>query len=198
MASKTESTFINMVLSLFIVSLVASLTLGFVFKLTEKPIAAARLKKKLKAIEMVVPKFDNNPNDEMYMLPVPGNDSLECYPAKMGGELVGTAVRSYSDNGFTERIYVMVGMLPDGTVNNTSVLFHRETPGLGDKMTKKKSNWSKQFEGKKVVFTADGEAKNIRVTKDGGEIDAITAATISSRAFCDAVNTAAKTLASQK
>ena len=75
----------------------------------------------------------------------------------------------------------MVGLLPDGTINDISVLEHKETPGLGDKMDKKKSGFSLQFQGKDPVdFT-------ISVTQDGGDIQAITASTVSSRAFCDAV-----------
>ena len=80
----------------------------------------------------------------------------------------------------------MVGFLPDGTIHNISVLEHKETPGLGDKMTKAKSDWSVQFNGK------DPSDFKLMVTKDGGDVDAITASTISSRAFCDAVDRAYK------
>ena len=78
----------------------------------------------------------------------------------------------------------MVGFLPDGTINDVAVLEHEETPGLGDKMEKKKSDWSLQFQGK------NPETFRLSVTKDGGDVDAITASTISSRAFCDAVTRA--------
>ena len=80
----------------------------------------------------------------------------------------------------------MVGFLPDGTIRNISVLEHAETPGLGDKMEKKKSSWSEQFNGK------NPESYKLQVTKDGGSVDAITAATISSRAYADAVDRAYK------
>jgi electron transport complex protein RnfG len=81
----------------------------------------------------------------------------------------------------------MVGLLPDGSINNISVLEHKETPGLGDKMQKNKSSWSEQFNGKNP-----GSFK-LAVTKDGGDVDAITAATISSRAYTDAVKRAYET-----
>jgi electron transport complex protein RnfG len=80
----------------------------------------------------------------------------------------------------------MVGFTPDGKIYNTSVLEHKETPGLGDKMDIRKSPWPKQFEG---VNPSDF---NLKVKKDGGDVDAITAATISSRAFCDAIDRAWK------
>ena len=78
----------------------------------------------------------------------------------------------------------MVGFVDGDVISGTSVLEHKETPGLGDKMDKKKADWSKQFDGKNLT-----EFK-LKVTKDGGDVDAITAATISSRAFCDAAQRA--------
>ena len=75
----------------------------------------------------------------------------------------------------------MVGILPDGEINNIVVLKANETPGLGDKIQKSKSNFSNQFNGKNPDHFA------LKVKQDGGDVDAITAATISSRAFCDAV-----------
>ena len=88
--AKRESTFINMVLTLFIVAAISATTLGLMNEVTEEPIAAAKLKAKLEAVEKVVPEFDNDPASEMYILPSDLGD-LECYPAKMGDELVGTA-----------------------------------------------------------------------------------------------------------
>ncbi len=189
MASKTESTFLNMVLALFLVALVASATLGYVYELTKEPIAKAKLEKKMSAIKKVVPAFDNIPSEksQMYLLASEGNgDSLECYPARMGDKLVGTAIKTYSDLGFTKRIYIMVGFLPNGIIQNISVLEHAETPGLGDKMEKKKSPWSERFNGKNPANY------KLKVTKDQGDVEAITAATISSRAYTDAVDRAYK------
>jgi electron transport complex protein RnfG len=81
----------------------------------------------------------------------------------------------------------MVGFTPDGKVYNTSVLSHAETPGLGAKITDKGSHFITQWKGKNLT---DGSV-NLAVKKDGGDIDAITASTISSRAFCDAMEIAA-------
>ncbi len=187
MASKTESTLKNMVLVLLLVALVSATSLGYIYELTKKPIEEAKLTKKLNAIELVVPKFSNNPDAQMYKVASDiAGDSLEFYPAYNNDKLVGTAVKTFSDKGFTKRIYVMIGFLPDGTINNTQVLEHAETPGLGDKMTKKKSDWSNQFNNK------NPKDFKLKVTKDGGSVDAITAATISSRAFTDAVDRAYK------
>lgn len=184
MANK-ESTFTNMVLTLFIVTLVASTTLGFIYQLTRSPIAEAELRKKNMAIRRVVPDFTNQPNQEAYKVTIEG-DSIQVYPAKQDGNLVGAAVSSFTDQGYSGRIRLMVGFNPDGTINNISVLEHAETPGLGDKIDKAKSDWSTQFNGK------NPENFELQVQKDGGDVDAITAATISSRAYCDAVQKAYK------
>lgn len=186
--AKKESTLLNMTLTLFLVALVASTALGLIYKVTKGPIDLAKKQKKEKAIRTVVPDFDNEPSSkaEMFKLAVSDGDSLTFYPAKKGDELVGMAIETFSDKGFTERIEIMVGFLPDGTIYNTSVLKHKETPGLGDKMDIKKSPWCKQFMNKNP---ADFDLK---VSKDGGDVDAITAATISSRAFSDAIDKAYK------
>lgn len=189
--AKMTSTLKNMVLSLTLISLGASAALGFVYELTKGPIEVSLLNKKLDAIKMVVPEFTNNPNDEMFMLPTGEGDSLEVYPAKNGEEVVGYAIKSYTNNGFSGYIGFMVGFAPDGTIYNINVLEHKETPGLGTKMvpdgTPEKPEFKDQFNGK------DPSVFVLKVKKDGGPVDAITAATISSRAFCDGVQRAYNT-----
>jgi Na+-translocating ferredoxin:NAD+ oxidoreductase subunit G len=189
--AKMPSTLKNMVLSLTLISLGASAGLGFVYEFTKGPIEVTLLNKKLDAIKMVVPEFTNNPNDEMFMLPTGEGDSLEVYPAKNGEEVVGYAVKSYSNNGFSGYIGFMVGFTPDGSIYNINILEHKETPGLGTKMvpdgTPEKPGFKDQFKGK------DPSVFALKVKKDGGPVDAITAATISSRAFCDGVQRAYNT-----
>ncbi|MCK7534972.1 MAG: hypothetical protein MZV63_30260 [Marinilabiliales bacterium] len=107
--AKMQSTLKNMVLSLTLISLGASAALGFVYEFTKEPIEISLLNKKLDAIKQVVPEFTNNPNDEMFMLPTGEGDSLEVYPAKKGEEVVGYAVRSYTNKGFSGYIGFMVG-----------------------------------------------------------------------------------------
>lgn len=184
--AKTESTFKNMVLSLTLISLVSSALLGFVYEFTKGPIELSNLNKKLNAIKQVVPEFTNNPNDEMYRLPTGEGDSLEIYPAKKDNAIVGYAVNTFTSKGFSGNISLMAGFKPDGTIINITVLEQKETPGLGTKMTE--PEFKDQFNDKNPA-----EFK-LKVKKDGGPVDAITAATISSRAFCDAVQRAYNTL----
>ncbi|MBN1107566.1 MAG: RnfABCDGE type electron transport complex subunit G [Bacteroidales bacterium] len=184
--AKRESTLKNMVLSLSLIAMVASACLGFVYSVTAKPIEMAGLNKKLEAIRQVVPEFNNDPNAEMFRLPTGEGDSLDIYPAKRDGEIIGYAVNTYTNNGFSGYIGLMAGFKPDGTIINISVLSHKETPGLGTKMSD--PQFSDQFKDKNPV------SFSLKVKRDGGPVDAITAATISSRAFCDAVERAYNTL----
>jgi electron transport complex protein RnfG len=190
MGSKKESNFLNMVLTLFLVAAIAALALGGVFVATKGPIALAKKKKLEAAIKTVMPEFDNI-KTEMVANPN-GGDSLTFYVASKNNEVLGAAVKTYTMKGFSGKVELMVGFSNDGTINNTAVLSHKETPGLGDKMDIRKSDFSLQFKGKNPANF------KLKVTKDGGEVDAITAATISSRAFCDAVETAYDTFESTK
>lgn len=180
-----ESTFINMSVTLFAVCLIASAVLGGVYAVTKEPIAAAQLAKINSAIGGVVPEFDNVPSDEKFEVEVNGKKSV-VYPATKGGEAVGYAIEASTSTGFGGNITLMVGFAPDGSIVKTSVISHAETPGLGAKITESESHFVTQFEGKNP---ADPNFK-LSVKKDGGSVDAITASTITSRAFCDAVNTA--------
>lgn len=181
MASKKESSFINMVVTLFLVAGVAALALGGVYTVTKEPIAIAKQKKLEAAIKAVLPEFDEITTEKVA---VNNGDSLTFYYASNGGENIGVAIKTYTNEGFSGKIELMVGLLNDGSISNTAVLSHKETPGLGDKMDKSKSDFPLQFMGKNPV------EYSLLVKKDGGDVDAITAATISSRAFCDAVERA--------
>ena len=181
--AKKESTLFNMVSSLVVVTLLASTALGYVYELTKGPIAEARLAKKIKAIDEVVVEYDNNPVDEMYKIPISGSgDSLEVYPAKKGDMLVASAVRSFSPKGYGGDVWLMVGLLPNGNIQNIAVLQHKETPGLGTKMND--TEFKSQYIGK------NPSSFDMKVAKDGGEIDALTGATITSRAFSQATQLA--------
>lgn len=181
--AKKESAFANMIITLLVITLIASTTLGFVYEFTKIPIAAAKQAAKMKAINEVLPEFNNQPNEEVYKIAI-DNDTLYFYPARKNRRLVGTAIETFTNKGFSGNIKLLVGILPDGSINDIVVLEHKETPGLGDKMSKSKSDFSLQFQG------INPENFNINVKNDGGDVDAITASTISSRAYCDAVNRA--------
>lgn len=181
--AKKESTFINMVLTLFIVALVASTALGFVYEATKEPIEIARMEQKKEAIKQVVPEFNNSPLEIMKSIDLDGG-VVKLYEAQKDCTIVGIAVETFTNKGFSGNVKIMVGFIPDGSIYDVSVLEHKETPGLGDKMEKGKSSFSLQFQGKNPLKF------KLKVKKDGGDVDAITAATISSRAYCDALKRA--------
>ena len=181
--AKKESTFLNMVTTLLVVTLVAAGLLGSVYALTKEPIRLAELRKKNEAIEAVVPRFDNRPSAEVRKTFMDG-DTIYLYDAMQGEQYVGTAVETFTNEGFSGEIRLMVGFRPDGTIIDIAVVSHAETPGLGDKMERDKSDFHVQFQGK------DPGEFELSVKKDGGEVDAITASTITSRAYCDAVRRA--------
>ncbi len=193
--AKRESSFINMTLTLFLVALVASTALGYVYELTKEPIRLAKEKKVKDAIITVLPQFDSL-GVKYKILPTDGKDSLVFFPTYTAtGELIGTAIKTYTYDGFSGLIGVMVGITPDGKISNYSILEHKETPGLGTKM----QPWFMDSEkpGKSIIGK-NPSTDNLTVSKDGGDIDAITAATISSRAFLDAIDRAARTLPVEK
>jgi len=181
--SKKESSFLGMLMSLLVITLVSGLSLGYVNDLTVGPKAKAKLEKKVNALKLVLPTFDNNPVEDMKLVKSEKvADSIEIYPAYLNNEFVGAAVIGSTEKGFSGLVKIMIGFNPSGVVENVVVLEQKETPGLGTKMAEDK--FLKQFKG------ANLSTFNLKVKKDGGEVDALTGATISTRAFCDAAQTA--------
>lgn len=180
---KLESSLKNMILSLTGFSIVAGGLLGWVNAATAEPIAQANAKVLSDAIAVVIPGFDNNPAEEAETVEVEGT-TYKIYPATQGGKPIGAAVEA-SANGFGGTLTVLVGFDTEGNIIDYSLLSHAETPGLGSKA----SDWFKK--GAKGDITGKNPGtQSLTVSKDGGEIDAITASTITSRAFLQAVNNA--------
>lgn len=180
--AKRESTFVNMVLTLLLVAAAASFTLATVYNLTKEPIERAREAARQAAIALVLPEFDELKS--MNVMPLSGSDSLGFNIAFRDGELVGVAVATYTGMGYSGRIRAMVGFAPDARIIDVVHLSHAETPGLGDKIEKGKSDWSDQFRD------FDPRTQTLRLKSEGGDIDGITAATITARAYCDAIDRA--------
>ncbi len=180
---KKKDTFINMVVSLFAITIIAGFSLGFVNELTVGPIEKGKIERKVNALKQVLPEFDNNPVDEIQLVKSEfAKDSVEVYPAFKNNEFVGAAIIGSTEKGFSGLIKIMVGFTPDGNIKNIAVLEQKETPGLGTKM--KDEKYLAQYREK------NPSTFNLKVTKDGGEVDALTGATITSRAFGEAVQMA--------
>jgi len=166
-----QSSLKNMALCLAGVCLFCSAVLGVVYAVTLEPIREASNKALVESIGRVLP--EGLEISEAQQL-----GDYQYYTGSTDGVVAGYAVKS-SVIGFGGPLTVMVGVLSDGTVFNTSVLSHSETPGLGAKCQSDEA-----FLGQWRGFSPD---KVLKVKKDGGDVDAITASTITSRAYTLAV-----------
>lgn len=175
-----------MLLSLGSVTVVAGTLLGGMYAITKDPIEQAAGLQLTQSIAEVAPAFDNNPEADKTTVSVDGKE-MTVYPALSGGRLVGAAVAGVSMAGFSGEVDVLCGFTADGSVKDYRVLSHAETPGLGAKM----EAWFRDPAGARSVIDRNPSRESFHVSKDaGGEVDAITAATISSRAFLEAMRDA--------
>ena len=179
MAKKAESTLINMLLSLTVIAVVAGAILALVSGVTAEPIAKAEQAKTENAIKAVLPDFDHLETKDI--------DGIACNLAYTAdNNLVDIAVPATSKKGFGGDLGIMYGCDAEGNITGYQVLKTAETPGLGAKADK----WFQK--GEKGDIIGKNPAEPLTVSKDGGQVDAITASTITSRAFLVAVNNAYK------
>ena len=165
------------------ISLLAALALTGVYALTKGPIELGQKEKKEKALQAVLPDYEGTVRDTVIV--DADNEEIPVHLAiGKDGELCGAGIETYTKKAFAGRFDLMVGFDAEGAIVNTEVIKAGETPGLGDKINKDKSDFALQFNHQNP---ADFQ---LVVKKDGGDVDAITAATISSRAYCDAVQRA--------
>ncbi|MBP1542130.1 MAG: RnfABCDGE type electron transport complex subunit G [Prevotella sp.] len=184
---KLESSLTNMVLVLTLVAVIMGGILAFVNHLTEGPINAQKEKALADGIKTVMVCEDLTVANTVE---VKQNDekgkeiTFTVYEVKDAqGQDLGAAVES-TTGGFGGDLKVLVGFDPEGTILGYTLLEHAETPGLGAKADK----WFQK--GEKGDIIGKSPAEPLTVSKDGGQVDAITASTITSRAFLKAVNNA--------
>ncbi|MFO8061617.1 MAG: RnfABCDGE type electron transport complex subunit G [bacterium] len=173
------------VIKLVVICMVAASVLAVVYSVTKEPIEKAKAEEKIRAVRAVISGYedgmtmrtdtvtDNDNNEFIIYTVIDNNDNV-----------IGRAVASYSEEGYGGTINIMIGIDRDYRVTGIYALSHKETPGLGSKMD------TEEFKGQ---FTGISDTDtDISVRKDGGDIDAITSATITSRAVCEAVDTGLK------
>ncbi len=170
---KIASTLPNMLLSLTIIAVLSAGLLAWVKTITDEPIRLAEEKKQTEALQQVLPAFDQIETEQ--------DEDGMVYKAYKNNKWVGTAVQCAS-MGFNGDVVIMVGFDNHSQVIDYVVLQQAETPGLGTKMV----DW---FKNALIGRTMDIN-NPFTVKQDGGDVQAITAATISSRAFLQAVNNA--------
>ena len=134
-------------------------------------------------------KLDNDIATDTLQLPATpllGTDSTSlAYRARLGGEPVAVVFNSIAPNGYSGSIHLLVGVYVDGSLAGVRVVKHSETPGLGDAIDSRKSDWIRGFDGKSLTNPA---ANGWQVKRDGGEFDQLTGATITPRAVVRAVH----------
>lgn len=191
-----KSTLTTMTLSLTLIAASMGAALGLVHDLTAQPIAQAETKARTEALMQVLPNVEGMEISEPQAITLPGDaQPVEVYCAYAGGKLSGVAVETWTMDGFAGEIRVMAGFDAEGRVSGYRVLQSSETPGLGSKA----DTWfaSDAPADAATGATSHGTSRSIigtteplRVSKDGGTVDGITAATITSRAFLRAINRA--------
>ena len=182
-----KSSFKNMTICLLAICLVCSGLLAGVYALTKEPIDNAAKAKNEAAIKEVLPE-EVAKIDEEKSIELDGVKYTYNLAYDEAGNTVGCAV-NVAPVGFGGPIVIKVGFKVDAQTGknlvwNTKVLSHAETPGLGAKCVE--PAFSDQFKG------FDASAKKLAVKKDGGDVDAITASTITSRAYADGLALAVK------
>lgn len=175
---------LRLLVALTLIAALSGLILALVESATREPIQEQRRLQMLKALEAVLPAFDNSPDSDTVSV-ISGTDrqgatvETTFYRGRREQQLVGTAFRVVAPDGYSGKISVMMGVRPDQSLHAIEILTHAETPGLGDKISEP---WYKAlFVGRNL------DDSDWRVRKDGGDFDQITGATISARAVVTAV-----------
>jgi len=164
----------KLILVLTLICAVSSALLAAVYNITKAPIDVALERRKITAAAKVLPEGTSLPEKT-----VVGDETF--FVVRKGGQLSAVAVEGRSKNGYGGEIVLMVGLSGDGRLVNYQELVANETPGLGTKI--ESDTFRKPLLGR--ALNSDW-----RVKKDGGEVDAITAATISSRAALECIRDA--------
>ena len=183
---KLKSTLPNMVIVLTSIAVIAGLALGYVNSITAEPIKQIKEKTEKAAIDSVMCTNAVEVLDTMKVLEKDQKDTTYVYKTSKG-----VAVKVTDPNGFGGKLTVLVGFNDEGLIQGYQVLETSETPGLGAKA----GEWFQKGQKGDIIGK---QAGNLSVSKDGGEVDAITASTITSRAFLRCVNAAYEALNSQK
>jgi len=173
------------IITLTIICIAAAAVLAGVYNVTKEPIAISERQEKLRAIKMVLPPFSNEPDKEESKLSIKDSatgvdkDILLYAGRDEENKMIGVAIENISKTGYGGDIKIMMGVDMNGEISGIYILDLKETPGLGSKI---KEDWFKEQFKRKSLSNS-----KLSVKKDGGDIDAITGATISSRAVAYAI-----------
>ncbi|EJS2608501.1 electron transport complex subunit RsxG [Vibrio alginolyticus] len=157
--------------------------------LTKDQIKVQEQKQLLSVLNQVIPEnmHDNALTQACTMVTSPDLGTLRAMPAYLAtknGEPIAIAIESIAPDGYNGEIKVITGIDNQGNILGTRVLNHQETPGLGDKIDLRVTDWILSFTGKQVT---ESNWNSWKVRKDGGDFDQFTGATITPRAVVKVV-----------
>ena len=170
---------------LAVFALIVTTVVTLTHTLTKTRIAQNQLQDLQATLAQVLPahSFNNQLHDQSIIITDTSNQQPRTiYTARLNGTPTAVVITAKATDGYVGDIKLLIGIHKDGTVASVRVTEHRETPGLGDKIEHRRSNWILQFDG--ASFTA---SQNWAVKKDGGNFDQLTGATITPRAVVRAV-----------
>ncbi len=179
-------------LILGVIALLCTAVSTGVYLLTKGRIDAVTAEQQRQLLLEVVPQthFDNDLLASCKVVKLPEAPFLnKIYIAKKGSDLTAYAIQATAPDGYSGNIVLLMGVQPDGTVLGVRTLAHKETPGLGDKIETRISDWIYSFTNRKFSLENEDEW---RVKKDGGQFDQFTGATITPRAVVNNVRQSAK------
>lgn len=180
-------------LALGLIAVLGTALLAWINDITAPRIAEQERRQLLAQLEQVVPAslFDNAMHEDYIMVSdaaaFPGGQQAQVYRARKSGEPVAVAMKFHALDGYNGRIDLVVGILQSGEISGVRVLQHRETPGLGDGIELRRSNWILSFNGRSLANTGP---EAWAVQREGGAFDQFTGATITPRAVVRAVHRA--------
>ncbi|WP_157443090.1 electron transport complex subunit RsxG [Colwellia piezophila] len=175
------------ILALFAIA--CTFAVGLVNELTKDRIKQQEQQHLLKTLHSIIEpsRYDNDIANDCIMISAPelGTDKVHtAYIARKSGQVIAVALTSTAPRGYNGNIDFIMAINNDGSVSGVRVLKHQETPGLGDKIELRKSDWVTSFAGKKLLSVDDSRWA---VTKDNGMFDQFTGATITPRAVVNGV-----------
>lgn len=175
------------ILALFAIA--CTLAVSLVSELTKDRIKVQEQQQLLRTLHSIIDpsRYDNDIANDCILITAPelGSDKIKtAYIARKSGQVVAVAMTSTAPRGYNGNIDFIMAINLDGTVSGVRVLKHQETPGLGDKVEIRKSNWINSFTDKKMLSEDDSRWA---VSKDNGMFDQFTGATITPRAVVKGV-----------
>jgi electron transport complex protein RnfG len=177
----------TLLLTLF--ALIGTAGVAYVFDQTEERIAANERAALLASLTEIVPSqaYDNDIVHDVIELEVEDLNpagTITAYRARRNGTPSAVVLTVVAPDGYSGPIKLLVGIYADGRVAGVRVISHRETPGLGDGIDARRSDWIRAFSGRSLGDPPPGEWA---VERDGGAFDQFTGATITPRAVVKAV-----------